>query len=42
MRALVQRVTEASVTIEGEVVGQIGRGLLILLGVRVGDGEQEA
>lgn len=37
MRALIQRVTEASVRIEGRVVGQIGAGLLILLGVGPGD-----
>lgn len=37
MRALVQRVTEASVTVEGEVVGQIGPGLLVLLCAMRGD-----
>jgi D-aminoacyl-tRNA deacylase len=42
MRALVQRVSRASVTVGGERVSEIGPGLLILLGVRVGDGEQEA
>jgi D-tyrosyl-tRNA(Tyr) deacylase len=42
MRALVQRVTEARVTVEGEVVGSCGRGLLILLGVGRDDGEAEA
>jgi D-tyrosyl-tRNA(Tyr) deacylase len=37
MRALVQRVAEASVEVGGQVVGRIGSGLLILLGIRQGD-----
>lgn len=37
MRAVVQRVSEADVTIAGQVVGRIGRGLLVLVGVEVGD-----
>ena len=40
MKAWVQRVTEASVTIEGEKVAEIGRGYLVLLGVGVGDAEK--
>jgi D-tyrosyl-tRNA(Tyr) deacylase len=42
MRALVQRVSEASVTVDGERVSAIGPGLLVLLGVRTGDTTEEA
>jgi D-tyrosyl-tRNA(Tyr) deacylase len=42
MRAVIQRVTEASVTMDGEVVGQIAHGLLVLLGVGVDDTEDDA
>jgi D-tyrosyl-tRNA(Tyr) deacylase len=42
MRALVQRVSQAAVDVEGERVAQIGRGMLILLGVGVEDGEEQA
>jgi D-aminoacyl-tRNA deacylase len=42
VRALVQRVSRASVTVEGKLVSAIGPGLLVLLGVSVDDGEQEA
>lgn len=42
MRALIQRVSEASVTVEGAVVAKIGRGFLILLGITHTDGELEA
>jgi D-tyrosyl-tRNA(Tyr) deacylase len=37
VKALLQRVTRASVTIDGEVVGSIGRGLVVLVGVATGD-----
>lgn len=42
MRAVVQRVSSASVSVDGDVVASIGPGLLVLLGVRAGDGEEAA
>jgi D-tyrosyl-tRNA(Tyr) deacylase len=42
MRALVQRVSQAAVDVEGERVSQIGAGLLVLLGISVDDGEERA
>ncbi|MBI5298512.1 MAG: D-tyrosyl-tRNA(Tyr) deacylase [Chloroflexi bacterium] len=42
MRAILQRVSQASVTVEGQVISSIGPGLLILLGVGHGDGEEQA
>jgi D-tyrosyl-tRNA(Tyr) deacylase len=42
MRALVQRVSQAAVDVEGERVAQIGPGMLILLGVRRGDTAEDA
>jgi D-aminoacyl-tRNA deacylase len=42
MRALVQRVKEGSVTIDGKMHSSIGPGYVILLGIRKGDGETEA
>jgi D-tyrosyl-tRNA(Tyr) deacylase len=42
VRALVQRVAEASVSVDGDEVARIGAGLLVLLGVRRGDGVEEA
>ena len=42
MRAVVQRVSRARVTVAGEVVGEIGTGLLVLLGVGKDDAESDA
>jgi D-tyrosyl-tRNA(Tyr) deacylase len=42
LRALVQRVSRASVSVDGEQIAAIGPGLLVLLGVRDGDGEADA
>ena len=42
MRAVLQRVTRASVRVEGETVGEIGAGLVVLLGVAHDDGGQDA
>lgn len=42
MRALLQRVSRASVTVDGTTISSIGTGLLILLGVGHGDGEEQA
>ena len=41
MRALLQRVSKASVTVEGQTISTIGQGLLILLGIGHGDGEEQ-
>jgi D-tyrosyl-tRNA(Tyr) deacylase len=41
MRAVVQRVSRASVTVDGRVTGAIGRGVLVLLGIAEGDGDGE-
>ena len=42
MRAVVQRVSRAAVRVEGRVTGEVGRGLLVLLGVAAGDREEDA
>jgi len=42
LKALVQRVTRASVSVSGEVVGKIGRGLVVLVGIARGDAERDA
>ncbi len=42
MRALLQRVTEASVTVDGEIVGEISNGLLVLICAMQGDTEAQA
>ena len=42
MRAVIQRVTEADVSVEGKITGAIGPGLMVLLGVEEGDSEKDA
>ncbi len=42
VRGVVQRVSEASVRVDGEIVGSIGPGLVVLVGVGVGDAEEDA
>jgi D-tyrosyl-tRNA(Tyr) deacylase len=42
MRLVIQRVTHASVTVDGQVVGQCGVGFCILVGVKIGDTQAEA
>jgi D-tyrosyl-tRNA(Tyr) deacylase len=42
MRAVIQRVTQASVSVDGQTVGAVGRGLLVLLGVARGDAAGDA
>ena len=42
MRAVIQRVSRASVTVDGDVVGAIARGFVILLGITHADGEEQA
>ncbi len=41
MQCVIQRVSEASVTVEGDVVGEIGPGLLVLVGIGADDGEDQ-
>ena len=42
MRAVIQRVSEATVTIGGAVRGEIGRGFMVLLGIEGDDGEEDS
>lgn len=42
MRAVLQRVSRAKVTVDGEIIGEIGPGILVLLGISVSDVEKDA
>ena len=42
MKAVLQRVKRASVTVDGQIVGQIGQGILVLVGVEQGDTDEDA
>ena len=42
MKAVLQRVSRAKVTVDGEIIGEIGKGILVLLGVANADSEKEA
>lgn len=42
MKAVIQRVLESSVVVDGKTVGEIGQGILVLLGVEKGDAERDA
>ena len=42
MKALIQRVKRASVTVDGEVISKIGAGMLVLLGVEKGDSSENS
>ncbi len=41
MKAVIQRVSSASVEVDGKTVGSTGKGILVLLGVEKGDGEKD-
>jgi len=41
MRAVIQRVTQASVTVDGKITGEIGPGLLVLVGIEDADGQED-
>lgn len=42
MRTVIQRVSRASVSVDGKIVGEIGRGVVVLVGVTHGDGREQA